>query len=162
MPPEASEPRALAYRYLNRRERTVSEMRAHLEEQGVDARTTKQTLAELADRGYLDDERFARLFAQEKRELAQWGEERIRRGLEARGIEPELAAAAASERGDGGSEAEQALELLRRRIPHPQRGRRQREQALGLLLRRGYEYEVADDAVRAHLGGIEALDEQVG
>ena len=161
MPPEDVEPLTLAYCYLNRRERTVAEVRAHLESRGLGAGATEPVLAELMAQGYLDDQRFARLFAQDKRELQHWGEERIRRGLEARGIEPELAAAAAREKGEGPTESDQALELLRRRIPHPERGRRQRERALGLLLRRGYEYEVADAAIRAHLGGAEAVDEPV-
>ncbi len=37
------------------------------------------------EQGYLDDARFARMFVADKRELEQWGRERIRRGLLARG-----------------------------------------------------------------------------
>ena len=44
----------------------------------------------LAEQGYLDDERFARLFAEDKRGLEQWGAERISQGLVARGIDREL------------------------------------------------------------------------
>jgi regulatory protein len=96
---------------------------------------------------------------QDKRELEHWGSERIRRGLEARGIERELAEdalAAGAGTGDrdstapgaGDTELGRALALLRRRFAAPPRERRERERALGVLLRKGYEYELALDAIR--------------
>src|SRR5205814_820301 len=42
-----------------------------------------------------------------------------------------------------------AVELLRRRFPAPPETDRDRERALGLLVRRGYDLELAYDAVRA-------------
>jgi regulatory protein len=120
----------------------------------------------------LDDERFARLFVQDKRTLEQWGSERIRRGLAARGIERELIEqelaqpALADGNGygpaaDGPNPADpsadlpdddrgRALALLRRRFPAPPRERRDRERALGVLLRKGYEYELALEALERH------------
>ena len=67
---------ALAYRYLNRRERTKSEVRQHLEQKGVDATSSERALELLSEEGSVDDPRFARLFAQDKRELEEWGRER--------------------------------------------------------------------------------------
>jgi regulatory protein len=142
----------LAYRYLNRRERTVAEARGHLLEREVDPRCAEEAVATLIDQGYLDDRRFAHLFVQDKRELQQWGDERIRRGLEGRGIDPEQTEEAISQGTGPGDELDRALAILRRRLPAPGRGRRDRERALGLLLRRGYQYELADTAVRSHLG----------
>jgi regulatory protein len=141
----------LAYRYLSRRERTVAEVRAHLQARDLGAGLAEEAIDTLTGQGYLDDRRFARLFVQDKRELEQWGDERIRRGLAARGVEPELAEAAISENGGYGPELERAVALLRRRVPNPEPDRRGRERALGLLMRRGYDYELAADAVRAHL-----------
>jgi SOS response regulatory protein OraA/RecX len=40
--------------------------------------------------------------------------------------------------------------LLRRRFPDPPRERRERERALSMLLRKGYESELALDALAAH------------
>jgi regulatory protein len=116
---------------------------------------------ELLAEGALDDRRFARLFIQDKRELEQWGSDRIRRGLEARGIERELAEEALAGAGDSdseGADAEddelaRAVSLLRRRFAAPPRERRERERALGVLLRKGYEYELALDAIRADCAG---------
>lgn len=143
----------LAYRYLNRRERTVAETRAHLQAREIDGATADQAVAVLTEQGYLDDRRFARLFVQDKRELEQWGDERIQRGLANRGIERELAEEALGEDGGDRRQLERAVAVLRRRLPKPEPGRRGRERALGLLLRRGYDYELADAALREHLSG---------
>jgi regulatory protein len=41
------------------------------------------------------------------------------------------------------------VDLLRRRLARPPESDRERERALGLLARRGYDVELAYDAVRA-------------
>ena len=64
-------------------------------------------------------------------------------------MEPELIADALSTRSPGG-ELEAAVELLRRRLPAPPRDDRERNRALGLLARRGYELELAHDAIRRY------------
>jgi regulatory protein len=146
--------RELSYAFLNRRDRTVSEVSLHLERKGVGSELVEQAVRELCEQGLLDDGRFARLFVSEKRELEQWGSERIRRGLISRGIERELAEAALSCTGETGvgepSELERALALLRRRYPSPPEDRRERERALGVLLRKGYESDLALDALSAY------------
>ncbi|MFZ0043770.1 MAG: RecX family transcriptional regulator, partial [Solirubrobacteraceae bacterium] len=90
----------------------------------------------------------------DKRELEQWGSERIRRGLLSRGIDRgvvEEALASPTEASDSQpTELERALELLRRRYPVPPEDRRQRDRALGVLLRKGYESELALDALAAY------------
>ncbi len=154
----------LSFAFLNRRERTVGEVNLHLERKGVGAELIEQTIRALSEQGLLDDARFARLFVADKRELEQWGSERIRRGLLARGIERELAEAALASPGpdhDGRdhdredrdrepSELDRALALLRRRYPSPPEVRRERERALRVLLRKGYESELALDALSAY------------
>jgi regulatory protein len=140
---------ATAYRYLNRRERTQAEMRAHLEGSGFDSDSVGQAIAALVEDGQLDDARFARLLTQDKRELEGWGSDRIRQVLLARGVPAEevedvLAAPV------GGDELERALELLRRRFPAPTGDRRERDRALGLLVRKGYNVELALDAIAVH------------
>jgi SOS response regulatory protein OraA/RecX len=113
----------LAYRYVSRRERTVSELRQHLLRREVDEASAAETIEELVEQGSLDDARFARLFVQDKRELQQWGSERIRRALLARGIDRELvdAALGEDEPGDGG-DLDRALALLRQRFRSPRKG----------------------------------------
>jgi regulatory protein len=140
---------ALAYRYLNRRERTAAEMRAHLTAKGVAEPELEASLTTLLDQGYLDDARFARLLAEDKRELEGWGAGRIRRTLAGRGIDRELIdeALGAAPPAD---ELDRALALLRRRFPVPPAGRAARERALAVLLRKGYDSELALDALAQH------------
>jgi regulatory protein len=140
----------LAYRYLNRRERTIEEVRRHLESNGVRDALATEAVAALTEQGYLDDVRFARLFVGDKRELEQWGAERIRRGLLARGVERELVDNAVGEVGEEETELERALGLLRRRFSSPPRERRERDRALGVLIRKGYDPELALDALAAY------------
>ena len=106
-----------------------------------------ELVARLTEEGLLDDERFARRYTEDKRELSGWGPERIRKALLGRGVAPELVDAALEDEG----EAEQlgrAMSML------AERGLRcesdsERERALRLLVRRGYALELAYEAVRA-------------
>jgi regulatory protein len=160
----------LAYAFINRRERTVAEVRSQLERKGVSEADADDAVQTLIEQHLLDDERFAQLFVSDKRELERWGVERIRRGLNARGIDralAEQALAAEPETVDDANldrpraehcsacdgELGRALDLLRRRFPDPPRDRRDRNRALGMLLRKGYEQELAIDALNAHARG---------
>ena len=71
-----------------------------------------------------------------------------------RGIERELIdrALAESTSIEGGEETEldRARAVLQRRFPTPPRDRRERERALGVLLRKGYESELALDALSSY------------
>jgi regulatory protein len=142
----------LAYRLLNARDRTVSEMQRQLERKGVEVTTREQAIRTLGELGYLDDERFARAFIADKRELEHWGEDRIRSGLLARGIDRDLVQTQLDQirGGDAETELERALSLLRVRFPAPPRERRERDRALGVLLRKGYDSELAIDALTAY------------
>lgn len=140
---------ALAYAYLNHRERTESELRSYLERRELTAPEVQAAIDELTELGYLDDARYARLFAQDKRTLEQWGGERIRRALHERGVERELIDSAL-QTDDAGHELDRALELLRRRFPQPPTDRRERDRALGMMIRKGYDSELALDALSAY------------
>jgi regulatory protein len=130
----------------------VVEVRRHLAAKGVEEPTVTHAVRELERQGYLDDTRYARRFTEDRRALDDWGAERIERTLLSVGVEPDLIADALSTRGAAG-EMEAAVELLRRRLPAPPRDDRERNRALGLLARRGYELELAHDAVRRYERG---------
>ena len=142
----------LGFSYLGHRDRTVAEVRRHLERKRVEPAAIDGALAELGRLGYLDDARYAQRFAEDRRRLDAWGAERIERRLVALGVPPEVAAAAIGTNDDH-DELAAAVELLRRRIGRPPDTDRDRERALGLLARRGYELELAYDAVRAFVRG---------
>jgi regulatory protein len=139
----------LAFRHLNRRDRTEAELRRHLAAKDVGGPEADAAIAEVARMGYLDDARYARTFAEDRRNLDGWGSERIERRLLALGVEREHIAAALGER-NGAGELEAALELLGRRYREAApASERERERALGMLVRKGFELDLAYDAVRA-------------
>lgn len=137
-----------AYRYLGHRDRTVAELRKHLLGKGVPEEVAEEAIEELVELGYVDDVRLARQFAEDRRNLDSWGSDRIERRLLELGVDREQVALAVAAGGEG--ELDAAVELLRRRFPVPPETDRDRERALGLLVRRGYTIELAYDAVRAH------------
>jgi regulatory protein len=138
----------LAFGHLGKRDRTETELRRHLAAQDVGEPEADAAIAEVVRMGYLDDARYARTFAEDRRNLDGWGTERIERRLLALGVDREHIAAALGER-DGADELEAAVELLRRRFRDGVlAGERQRERALGMLVRKGYELELAYAAVR--------------
>jgi regulatory protein len=144
------DPLQLAYRYLNRRDRTEGEVRKHLAGKGVDVVALEAAIETLRDQGYVDDARYARLFAEDKRTLEGWGAERIKGTLASRGIDRDLIDDAVAADGGADAEMERALEILRRRFPSPPRERRDRDRALAVLLRKGYDPDLALDALTVH------------
>ena len=72
-------------------------------------------------------------------------------GCARRGVDPDVIAAAVGEQ-DHARELDAALALLRRRFPDPPATPRDCERALGMLVRKGYELELAHDAIRLHAG----------
>jgi regulatory protein len=146
--------RDLAWAALDRRDHTVAEVRRVLERRRVDPETIATVLSELIEGGWLDDAAYAARFADDRRRLEGWGAERIARRLRALGVAPEHVDAAIEER-SADEELEAALDLLRRRFPQPPSTPREAQRALGVLVRRGYELELAHDALRRHAGAGE-------
>ena len=137
----------LAVRAIGHKERSTAELATWLAQRDVGPAAIEVVIERLTAIGELDDERFARLFAEDKQELAGWGSERIRDTLLARGIAPEhIEAALASDSED--VQVDRAGDLLARR------GRSidseaEKLSALGYLTRRGYPYDIAHEAIRS-------------
>jgi regulatory protein len=107
----------------------------------------EEVICLLAEAGAIDDASFARRYAEDKRQLAGWGPDRIAQALEGRGVARELVEAAL--RGDDeAAQLERAVSLLSDRGMRCG-SERERERALGLLVRRGYPLELVYEAVRA-------------
>lgn len=139
----------LAYKALNRRDRTVGELRGYLEGKLVEPAAIDAAVAELEQGGFLNDERFAQRLAEDKRTLEQWGSERIGRELRRRGVPPDLVEAALAAQ-DRDGELDSALALLAEKVREPPADDRARDRAWRMLVRKGYEPELAYDAIRAH------------
>jgi regulatory protein len=136
----------LAVKALGRKERTSAELGRWLRERGCVEDDVADAISRLTEIGELDDERFARRFAEDKRELSGWGAERIRQALLARGVAPSLVEATLEADSHTVQVARASALLL-------ERGRSlatdaDRASALGYLIRRGYDYEIAYGAIR--------------
>jgi regulatory protein len=142
----SEEPLALALAALSRKERTVAEMGSWLRARGVDGGQVEEVVDRLVSTGVLDDARYARRYAEDKRELKRWGSERIRAALLDRGVAPDDVEEALVEV-SGEREIELAVELLRDRGAGLDDAL-ERQKALGALIRRGYDSEVAYEAIR--------------
>ncbi len=104
-------------------------------------------LTRLVEDGSIDDERFARRYAEDKRELAGWGPERIREALGGRGISEDLIATALAAESE--DEVVARASALLARSGSEVADERGRQRALAQLARRGFPLEAAYDAVRA-------------
>ena len=108
----------------------------------------EHAVEELAAAGFLDDARYAERFAEDKRGIEQWGTERIQRDLLRRGVPSQVVEEVVSHR-DRDRELRAAVELLGARMAPPVDDR-ERDKAWRLLIRKGYEPDLAYEAVRAH------------
>jgi regulatory protein len=131
---------------LSRKERTAAELGGWLAKRGITPAEIETVVERLVAGGALDDEAFAHRYAADKRDLRGWGPQRIRESLAGRGLDPGLIDAALAEdpRED---QLARATELLERRGETPADAA-SRARALGFLARRGYDSELAHDAVR--------------
>jgi regulatory protein len=139
---------ARCYRHLASRDHSVAELRAKLERAKLDTAVIDAALAVVAEQGYLDDARYARLLAEDRRNLDGWGVDRIRARLQAAGIDPDLIERTLAGH-DTRAELEAARALLARRCGGALGDNRERQRAFGILIRAGYDSDVAYDAIRA-------------
>ncbi len=144
----AADALALGYRQIARRERSVAELRTRLRRAGYPHAAVEEAIATLCGQGVLDDARYARLLVEDRRALDGWGVERMRARLEAAGIDAEQIEAALASF-DSASELAAATALARRRHPEPLSTDAERQRVFAMLVRRGFDSEIAYAAVRA-------------
>jgi regulatory protein len=137
----------LAGRALSVRDRSVAELRTYLEGKRVEPDLIDEVVAELQRTHVLDDARYAERFAEDRRSLQGWGPDRIELELGRRGIPGELVEAALSAR-TRDDELAAACGVLAERFGELEDDRA-RNRAWQLLVRRGYDSELAYDALRA-------------
>ncbi len=137
-----------AFRFIAKRERTVAQVSARLERDGISQRIITEVVAQMVSDGYLNDQRFAALYAEDRRVIDGWGNERIITNLREAGISSEIIESVVGSR-DHADQVGDAIRVLDQRIGVKPSDERGRERALGMLARRGYSLEIAYDAVRA-------------
>jgi regulatory protein len=165
-PLDARAARLAALDLLARKAWSTRDLTRRLGRRGAAPDVARAVVADLEARGYLDDEAFARWWAQARAERRRIGSLRLRRELRAKGIAPALTAGAVEAAFEAGSELERALEAGRRRLPALSRAAPDRAPArlCGHLLRRGYPPSIVREVVRRLIGADldEALAEGDG
>jgi len=137
-----------AFRFIAKRERTVAQVSARLERDDIPGPIITEVVAQMVSDGYLSDQRFAALYAEDRRAIDGWGNERIITNLREAGISSEIIESVVGSR-DHADQVGDAIRVLDQRIGVKPSDERERERALGMLARRGYSLEIAYDAVRA-------------
>jgi regulatory protein len=159
-PPDAAAAMEIAGRFLGTRPRTRWEVERRLRRAGTEEPVVEATLLRLAELGYLDDEAFARWWAEQRDRHAPRGRRMVEAELRQRGIghqtieafretweDPDRAPGDEALPGTDEERATLALErhLRGRRLPAEPRAR----QRLGMfLVRRGFDPETVRSVIR--------------
>lgn len=137
---DSDEPFQLACRYLTNRERCRAEVRTYLRRKGYGQEPIERALERLAERKYVDDVRYARLYVQVRSRNAPRSAQFLIKELRRRGIDHETARSAVSEFFREVSEEELARRVLAKL---PGEGRQWRERAARRLRARGFRPSLA-------------------
>jgi regulatory protein len=154
--------RLAAFDLLARKSWSGRDLTRRLRRRGASAEIAQAVVADLTERGYVDDQAFARWWAEARARGRRVGSRRLRQELAAKGIPREMADAAVSAAFEEVGESERALQAGRRRLPALLRRQPARAAArlADYLLRRGYPASAVRAVVRTLLAerGAEAPD----
>jgi len=160
--------RLAAFDLLARKSWSGRELTRRLRRRGAPADVAQAVVADLTARGYVDDQAFARWWAEARARGRRVGSRRLRQELVAKGIPREMIDAAIAAAFEEVGESERALEAGRRRLPALRRGGAARAPArlADYLLRRGYPASAVRHVVRVLLAeqgdDLPAGDEEGG
>ena len=137
--------KALAIRWLARRDLSRAELALRLRRHGVESAEAERVLDELAALGYLSDARYATAVVAQRK--GRYGKRAIVHALRERGIAAQDAASALAQLA-GSDEGDDALALWQRRFGVPPRDERDKARQVRFLQARGYPLSVALSVLR--------------
>lgn len=148
---------ASAIRYLGIRPRTKQQLLTYLLNKGYSEQANKQVIERLQRERYIDDEDYARKFAQERLHNQKKGRLLVQQELYKRGIDQEEAKNATSQLNEE-DELQVASELAVKKWPRTKGEFRSRKQkVMAFLLRRGFSHSIVRQAM-ANLNPSEDKD----
>jgi len=157
--------RGAALRLLAVRQRTVREIRDALREKEFADDIAAEIIASLSEARLLDDAAFARAYIRNALALRPAGVVLLRRKLLLLGVDRNVADEALKETLQTVSQPEAAAGAARKFLARKRRAHgadaRLREQLVQFLMRRGYTWEVVEEAVRSVLKGTSGDGEQL-
>jgi regulatory protein len=142
--------RESAYRYLARRAHSEHELREKLHRRGFPGSIIEEILADLRDRGYLDDLEFSRSFVRNQMAMRPMGERGLRSALRRKGVADDIIDTVVQETFSETDPLAVAIVIARKRLSSytgldPQKAK---QRLANLLLRRGFDYEVVGEVLR--------------
>lgn len=142
---------------LARRDHSKKELTEKLRQKGYGAMAEK-TLERLISEGFVDDERFALLYAKELRRLKKYGKRRILQELYRKGISKDIADVALEELS---FEENELTELIIKKYSRYLSDEKGINKTVNSLLRLGYSYGEIRDALKKINDGEDIFDEEV-
>ena len=139
--------RSAALRLLSRRDYTTAEIRARLTDREFDAEEIDAAILSLSEAGLLNDRRVASAHVRTASQVKNRGRLRIRRELEARGIEKTQISEALAELPEADETAGIDTFLRRKRLPSKLQPA-ERRRLIGQLMRRGFSADAISKALR--------------
>jgi regulatory protein len=142
--------RNIAWRILARSDRSCKQLHVALTAKGVNKQTAEQVVAELTDRGYLDDRLYAAKLIDRCLSRKPCGPRFLLEKLLHHGVCRDLACQAVNEKMDRESERAFALALLKRLQGQ---GDMKPEKLQRFLINRGFSHAVARHVLEEEFGG---------
>ena len=144
MPEDFEQARALAYRFLSHRDRSVRETADHLKKKGFESAVVQETLRYLQEANYLDDRRFAEHWARTRAENKQFGKYRLRQELIGKGLSKDLIDDTLDTLFETVKEIDLARAVVEKKLPSMQDlpADKRKNRLVGLLQRKGFSLDI--------------------
>lgn len=147
---EIDDAREVALNYLSYKPRTTAEVERRLRREGYREVVVEDVVADLEEREYIDDETYARLFADERFTSKGYGPYRVEQDLRKRGVDQAAIDAAVAEVFDTTAMREEARRQAEKRwdrLSDESNLRRRKKKLYDYLARRGFPFELVREVV---------------
>ena len=128
---------------LSRRDHSKKELMRKLKEKGY-SKGAEAAVEKLANSGYVDDERFCRLYASELIRLKGYGRKRVEQELYLKGVDREIISGVLDEIS---FDTDRLSDIIKRKYLAKMTDEKGRQKAFNALLRLGYSYSEIRDAL---------------
>ena len=130
---------------LSRRDHSKKELMRKLKEKGY-SKGAEAAVEKLVNSGYVDDERFCRLYASELIRLKGYGKKRVEQELYLKGVDREIVSGVLDEIS---FDTDRLSDIIKRKYLAKMTDEKGRQKAFNALLRLGYSFSEIRDALEA-------------
>lgn len=149
---EVDRARLIAVKLLAAHGWSIAAMRARLIKRGISEGAAEAAIESLVRAGFLGDAKFAEETARLEQSRKPAADMFIRRKLRTKGVDAKTASNAATTAAEGATERDRALALARKSVRPGKDDAATRRRLFGVLARRGFDAEIAQEAVDKVLG----------